>query len=78
MRKPTRTEPHPLGGTVSFFDLTNGLHVSVLDDQYLGPDIDIDFELHERTADGAVIQYTEQRAADWAGIHLLIDEIEAR
>lgn len=75
MRQPSRTEPHPNGGTFSFYVLDNGAHVSVLDD---GFEFHEDFEIHERDEDGNVIQFTELRAADWDGVRRILDQIEAR
>jgi len=53
-----RTEPHPLGGTFTFFALDDGRHASILDDKYPYND---DFEIHLRESAelGDVIPGTE-------------------
>ena len=79
-RNATATVPHPHGGTFHFFALTNGIHVSVLDDEYPAAD---DFEIYQREPgsigfDGLeqLVPGTEQRAANWAEVHKLLDELE--
>lgn len=56
--KKLRTEDHPAGGTVTFFELPDGRHASILDDEYPFAD---DFEIQLRDETGAVIPATEHR-----------------
>lgn len=75
-RIPDRVEQHELGGTVSYFTLSNGLIVSVLGDGYRYAD---DYELHQRDLrSGEVVPYTEQRADTWEGIWALLDTLESQ
>lgn len=79
-RKPDRTEPHPVGGTISWYTLTNGRTFTVLGDGY--PSEDDDYEVHERLPAthpeaGQVIPHTETRYPTWDAVHAYLNNIEA-
>lgn len=56
--KKLRTEDHPAGGTLNFFELPDGRHASILDDEFPFAD---DFEIQLRDGTDEVIPGTEHR-----------------
>lgn len=79
-RTSTQVVPHPNGGKISFYNLKNGVTVSVLDTGYQYAD---DYEIHQRSTteleEGLprVILGTELRARDLNAVWKVLDELEA-
>lgn len=67
-----RTEPHPSGGTFTFYDLGDGRHASILDDKY---PYAVGFEIHLRGEDDSITPGTEQHESTMKAAIAYLDRL---